>query len=99
MQRLLAHSGLVLHSTHVPVPLQTSPPFSLHMVPSGSVGFEHIPVPLSQVPAEWHWSCAMHTTGFEPVQVPAWQVSVSKHGLPSLHADPSALFGFEHMPV
>ena len=69
---------------------------SLHAVPSALFGFEHVPVEGSQVPALWHWSSAAHVTGFAPMHVPTWQVSVCVHGLPSLHAVPSALFGFEH---
>ena len=47
----------------------------------------------------WHWSGAVQTTGFAPVQLPAWQVSVCVQALPSLHAVPFALAGFEHTPV
>jgi hypothetical protein len=34
-----------------------------------------------------------------PAQAPAWQLSTWVHALPSLHASPSALAGFEHTPV
>jgi hypothetical protein len=34
-----------------------------------------------------------------PVQTPAWQTSFTVHMLPSLHAVPSALFGFVQTPV
>ena len=42
---------------------------------------------------------AVQTTGFDPVHTPAWHVSVCVHALPSLHAEPSALFGFVQIPV
>src|SRR5262245_8851783 len=51
------------------------------------------------MPTSWHWSWAVHTTGLVPVQVPAWHVSVWVHALPSLQVAPSALTGFEHVPV
>ena len=38
-------------------------------------------------------------TGLAPVHVPAWHVSLCVHALPSLHAAPFALLGFEHAPV
>src|SRR5437667_266457 len=38
-------------------------------------------------------------TGLPPTQVPFWQVSVCVQALPSLHAVPSGLAGFEHAPV
>jgi hypothetical protein len=38
-------------------------------------------------------------TGFDPVHVPALHVSVCVHALPSLQAVPSAMFGFEQVPV
>ena len=72
---------------------------SLHVVPSGRVGFEHIPVAGSHVPAAWHWSWAVHVTGLLPVQVPLSQVSVWVHAFPSVHAVPSGTGGFEHVPV
>src|SRR2546427_795162 len=52
-----------------------------------------------QVPAVWHWSEAVQTTGLLPVHTPLSQVSVCVQALPSLQAVPSALGGFEHMPV
>jgi hypothetical protein len=51
------------------------------------------------VPGSWHWSEATHVTLPDPVQMPAWQVSVVVHALPSLHAVPSVLAGFEQTPV
>jgi hypothetical protein len=41
----------------------------------------------------------VQVTGFVPVQTPAWQLSVWVQELPSLHEEPSALAGFEHVPV
>jgi hypothetical protein len=38
-------------------------------------------------------------TGLSPTHVPFWQVSVCVHALPSLHADPFALLGFEQTPL
>ncbi len=72
---------------------------SSHEVPFAFAGFEHVPVPESHVPALWHWSCAVHVTGLLPVHFPCWQVSVRVHAFPSLHAVPSALSGFEHVPL
>jgi hypothetical protein len=71
----------------------------MHEVPFIASGFEHRPVIESQVPATWHESSGEHVTGLPPVQLPAWHVSVCVHALPSLHAVPSCLFGFEHCPV
>jgi len=82
---------------HVSVCVQAFP--SLHAVPFALFGFEQTPVPVSQVPTSWHWSRAVQTTGFEPVQAPDWHVSVCVQALPSLHAVPFALFGFEQTPV
>src|SRR5437867_1040292 len=62
-------------------------------------GLEQVPLAGSQVPASWHWSRAEQVTGFAPVQTPAWQVSVWVQALPSMHDTPSALFGFEQVPV
>src|SRR5439155_1035015 len=72
---------------------------SLHAVPLLAVGLEHWPVAVLQVPATWHWSEAVQTTGLLPVQSPLWQVSVCVQALPSLHAVPSIVAGFEHAPV
>src|SRR5206468_13082254 len=72
---------------------------SLHAVPSGLAGFEHVPLAGSHVPAAWHWSAAVQTTGWLPVHVPLSHVSVCVHAFPSLHAVPSGLAGFEHVPV
>jgi hypothetical protein len=72
---------------------------SLHVAPSALLGFEHVPLLTSQVPAAWHWSDAEQTTGFAPVQVPAWHVSVCVQAFPSLQVAPSALLGFEHVPL
>jgi hypothetical protein len=65
-------------------------------MPFGAVGFAQTPVVGLHVPTTWHWSNAVHVTGFAPVHTPAWHVSVCVHALESLHADPSALAGFEH---
>src|SRR5438093_182247 len=82
---------------HVSAWVQVFP--SLQALPSGLVGFEHVPVVGLQVPASWHWSGAGQTIAFVPVHVPFWQVSACVHALPSLHALPSGLAGFEHVPV
>src|SRR2546426_11215856 len=58
-----------------------------------------MPVAGLQVPASWHWSGAVQVTGLLPVQVPLSHLSVWVHASPSLHAVPSGLAGFEHMPV
>lgn len=72
---------------------------SSHAVPSGSAGVEHMPVAGSHVPATWHESSGAHTTGAPAVQTPIWQVSAMVQPLPSLHAVPLDLAGFEHRPV
>jgi len=72
---------------------------SLHVVPSGAVGFEHWPLVGSHAPAVWQVPGAAHVTGFEPTHAPAVHASVCVHALPSLHVVPSAAFGFEHVPV
>ncbi len=38
-------------------------------------------------------------TALPPTQLPFTQVSLCVHGLPSLQAEPFALFGFEQAPV
>jgi hypothetical protein len=81
-----------------PLALQVSPTLqgslSSHSLPTAT-GFEHSPEVGLQVPAMWHWSCAVQVTGFAPVHAPVWHVSVCVHMLPSLHAVPLALAGFE----
>ena len=71
---------------------------SLHPVPSGASATEHAPLPGSQTPT-WHRSGAGHSTGGPAAHAPPWHVSVCVHAEPSLHAVPSALAGFEHVPV
>jgi hypothetical protein len=70
---------------------------SLHVLPSGSFGFEHTPLVGSQMPAEWHWSLAVQTTGLVPVQTPTRQASTWVQALPSLHWVPS--LAFDHVVV
>ena len=82
---------------HVSVCVHLSP--SLHEAPFVLFGFEHAPVCGLHVPTSWHASDALHETGLAPVHTPAWHVSVCVQRLPSLHAAPFALFGFEHAPV
>jgi len=41
----------------------------------------------------------VHSTWLAGVQLPPWHESPSVHGLASLHFTPSALAGFEQMPV
>jgi hypothetical protein len=77
--------------------LQASP--SLQAEPSALAGFEHAPVLVLHVPAEWHWSAAAQVTGLLPVQLPAWHESDCVQALPSVHEEPSAFAGFEHVPV
>jgi hypothetical protein len=72
---------------------------SLHEAPLAAAGFEHTPDVGSQTPATWHWSEAAQVTTLAPVQVPVWQVSVWVQAFPSLHDDPFALAGFEHVPL
>src|SRR5204863_378961 len=72
---------------------------SLQVVPFAFAGFEQTPVAVLQVPALWHWSGVVHTTGLAPAHSPSWQESVCVHALPSLHAVPFVLGGFEHNPV
>jgi hypothetical protein len=71
---------------------------SSHALPSALAGFEHCPVVGSQLPARWHWSDAVHETAVPP-QAPAVHTSLVVQALPSSHALPSALAGFEHKPV
>src|SRR5262249_36889905 len=47
----------------------------------------------------WHWSAATQMTGFVPTQAPAWQASVCVHASWSSQPVPSALFGFEQVPL
>jgi hypothetical protein len=61
-------------------------------------GFEQIPVVELQVPATWHWSGGSQVFAV-PEHEPAVQVSFAVHALPSLHAVPSVLLGFEQLPV
>jgi len=72
---------------------------SLQEAPFALAGFEHAPVAGLQLPASWHWSGARQVTGLPPEHVPAWHVSTNVHGLPSSQATPSALGGFEHVPL
>src|SRR5437870_708981 len=72
---------------------------SLHADPSSFAGFGQVPIAVLHASTMLFRSEAVQTTGFPPVQTPAWQVSVCVHALPSLHADPSALAGFEQDPV
>jgi hypothetical protein len=69
------------------------------IVPSGAAGLEQMPVDGSHVPMPWHWSLALQVTGFDPAHTPAWQTSVCVQAFPSLHAVPSAAFGFEQVPL
>src|SRR5438128_1939844 len=72
---------------------------SVHAVPLALGGFEHVPVAELQAPARWHWSVALQTIGLAPMQVPLWQESLCVQALPSVHALPLGLEGFEHTPV
>jgi hypothetical protein len=72
---------------------------SEHAEPFAFSGFEQAPVAELQVPARWHWSSTAHTTGLAPTHEPTWQVSASVQALPSLHAEPSLLEGFEQTPL
>src|SRR5205823_1998938 len=67
--------------------------------PSGLAGFEQVPVAWSHVPGLWHWSSAVQTFAVPPVHVPPWEVSRVVQAFPSVHALPSGLAGFEHVPV
>jgi hypothetical protein len=71
---------------------------SLHVVPSGALGFEHAPVAGLHVPATWHWSLAAQTTGLAPAHAPPWQASVCVQALPSVQAVPSGALGLEQVP-
>ena len=72
---------------------------SLQGVLFGAAGLEHMPVIVLHVPTSWHESEAAQTTGIAPVHAPAWHVSICVQALLSLHIEPSALAGLEHMPV
>jgi hypothetical protein len=82
----------------VHVPLLHVPPFE-HGVPSAFAGLEQVPLDFEHVPTSWHSSAAVQVTGFEPMQTPALHASVLVHALLSSHVVPSALFGFEHVPL
>src|SRR5437868_5261018 len=79
--------------------------FEVHLLPSSQlapfalVGFEHAPVAGLHVPAVWQVSSAVQVTAVPPVQLPVWQVSLVVHLFPSSQVVPSALLGFEHVPV
>jgi hypothetical protein len=94
-----------VHVTVVPLQVpawQVSPVVqafpSLHVVPFAMGGFEQAPVDWLHVPAVWHWSSAVHVT-VVPLQLPAWQASAVVQAFPSLQVVPSALLGFEQIPV
>ena len=72
---------------------------SSHGEPSGLRGSVHRPVVGLHVPGLWQGPSTPQTTALPPTQIPAWQVSVWVHMLPSAHAVPLALGGFEHTPV
>jgi hypothetical protein len=84
-------------ATHESVFVHALP--SLQAVPSALAGFEQAPVLASQLPAVWHWSLAAQTSGFAPTHTPFWHESLWVQPLPSEHAEPSALAGFEQLPV
>ena len=72
---------------------------SLQAVPSALAGFEHMPVDVEQVPAVWHWSLAVQVLAVPPPQTPLVHVSAVVQAFPSSQVAPSALAGFEHIPV
>jgi hypothetical protein len=93
-------TGLVPMQTpavHVSVCVHALP--SLHVAPSALVGFEQTPVLVLHAPTAWHVSIAVHVTGLVPVHVPAMHASVCVQALPSLQLVPSALDGFEQVPL
>src|SRR5439155_1556708 len=63
--------------------------------PLGSTGEAEVPGQASQGSR----TPSLSASGVEPEQAPAWQVSTGVQLLPSLHAAPSVLLGFEHTPV
>ena len=84
-------------ASHVSLPLHAFP--SEHDVPAAAAGVLHVPVDVLQVPATWQASAAAQTTAAPPAHVPAWQLSPCVHAFPSEHEVPSALLGWEHVPV
>jgi hypothetical protein len=72
---------------------------SSQALPSGLLETAHVPVTASHAATVVHGVGIGHTTGLFPMQTPARQVSVCVQAVPSLQAVPSALVGFEHMPV
>jgi len=92
--------GVPVHAParHVSEPAKAHSLPSLHVVPSGAVGFEHWPLVGSHAPAVWQVAGAAHVTGFEPTHAPAVQASVCVQALPSLHVVPSAAVGLEQVP-
>src|SRR4051794_24633964 len=52
-----------------------------------------------QAPARWQESGAAHVTGAPAVQTPRWQVSLWVQAFLSSQGAPSALAGFEHVPL
>jgi hypothetical protein len=99
------HASIAVHTTefepvhtpatHASICVHALP--SLHVVPSGSVGFEHAPVVGSHVPGTWHWSLAVQAMGVVPTQAPASHTPLAKQRSPVLHVVP--LNGAcEHVP-
>src|SRR3989442_933192 len=70
--------------------------------PAAVVGVEAVPVAGHHLPARGRWwggGQVVRVSGLLPPQLAFWQVSVGVQGLPSLHAVPSAVLGFEQVPV
>ncbi|MEZ4300505.1 MAG: hypothetical protein R3B70_36505 [Polyangiaceae bacterium] len=74
-------------------------PFVFPSITRDRVGHEFDSVlDCDAVPESARLQVAMQVAGVFPVHVPLWQVSAVQ-ALPSLHAAPSLLAGFEHSPV
>ena len=101
------HASLGVHTTglpaeHVPdthVSAWVQALKSVHELPSGFTGFEQTPFDGLHVPAMWQLFSAAQITLVPPVHRPDWHVSDCVHALPSEHAVPFGLAGFEQTPV
>jgi hypothetical protein len=96
-QLSLAVHGLGV-STHSPVVRLHADVWQLSLAVHVFGVSTHRPLFRSQVDV-WQLSLGVHATGVLWVQVPALQESPVVHLLPSSHAVPSVLLGFEQLPV
>src|SRR5262249_13689990 len=72
---------------------------SVQVVPLAFSGLEQVPFAGSQLPACCHWSSAEQTARLALLSLPTRQASHCVQALPSVQVTPSALLGFEQVPV